>query len=58
LLDASLATRDLFLMPGHETSLALRAKNLLGAQGPVPGFSGFEYPLAPREVFFEIEHTY
>ncbi|MEO8182972.1 MAG: TonB-dependent receptor [Deltaproteobacteria bacterium] len=58
LLDASLATRDLFLLPGHETRLALRAKNLLGAQGPVPGFSGFEYPLAPREVFFEIKHTY
>jgi outer membrane receptor for ferrienterochelin and colicins len=58
LLGASLATRDLFLLPGHETSLALRAKNLLGAKGPVPGFSGFEYPLAPREVFFEIEHTY
>jgi iron complex outermembrane receptor protein len=58
LLDASLATRDLFLLPGHETSLALRARNLLGARGPVPGFSGFEYPLAPREVFFEIKHSY
>lgn len=58
LLDASLATRDLFLVPGHETSLALRAKNLLGAKGPVPGFSGFEYPLAPREVFLEIKHSY
>jgi outer membrane receptor for ferrienterochelin and colicins len=58
LLDASLATRDLFLVPGHETSLALRAKNVLGARGPVPGFSGFEYPLAPREVFFEIKHSY
>ncbi|HEU4578954.1 MAG TPA: TonB-dependent receptor [Polyangiaceae bacterium] len=58
LLDASLATRDLFLIPGHETSLALRAKNVLGAKGPAAGFSGFEYPLAPREVFLEIEHSY
>jgi outer membrane receptor for ferrienterochelin and colicins len=58
LLDASLATRDLFLVPGHETRLAVRAKNLLAAQGPVPGFSGFEYPLAPREVFFELKHSY
>jgi outer membrane receptor for ferrienterochelin and colicins len=58
LLNVSLATRDLFLVPGHETNVALRAKNLLGAEGPVPGFSGFEYPLAPREVFLEIQHTY
>ncbi|MEO8179059.1 MAG: TonB-dependent receptor [Deltaproteobacteria bacterium] len=58
LLGASIATRDLFLVPGHETSLALRGRNLLAAEGPAPGFSGFEYPLPPREVFFELRHTY
>ena len=57
-LDASLAARNLFLIAGHETTVALRAKNLLGERGPVPGFSGFEYPLAPREVFLELQHSY
>ena len=58
LLSASLSTRPLYLIPGHETRLAVRAKNLLGEDGPIPGFSGFDYPLAPREVFLELEHTY
>jgi outer membrane receptor for ferrienterochelin and colicins len=57
-LDTSLSTRDLYLVAGHETRMALRAKNLLVERGPDPGFSGFEYPLAPPEIFFEIEHTY
>lgn len=58
LLSASLSTRPLYLIPGHETRFAVRAKNLLGEEGPIPGFSGFDYPLAPREVFLELEHTY
>jgi len=58
LLDAGLSTRALYLIPGHESRIALRAKNLLGARGPDPGFSGFEYPLAPTEVFLELEHVY
>jgi iron complex outermembrane receptor protein len=57
-LNASLAAPNLFLIAGHETTLAVRAKNLLGERGPVPGFSGFEYPLAPREVFLELQHSY
>ncbi|HTV23829.1 MAG TPA: TonB-dependent receptor [Polyangiaceae bacterium] len=57
-LNASLAARNLFMIAGHETTIALRAKNLLGEKGPVPGFSGFEYPLAPREVFIELQHSY
>ena len=57
-LDTSLATRDLYLVPGHETRVALRTKNLLVERGPDPGFSGFEYPLAPPEIYLEIEHTY
>ncbi|WP_437612073.1 TonB-dependent receptor [Sorangium sp. So ce834] len=56
--NASLVARNLWLIPGHETTVALRAKNLLGATGPDPGFSGFEYPLSPREVFLELRHRY
>jgi outer membrane receptor for ferrienterochelin and colicins len=58
LLDTSLATRDLYLIPGHESRVALRTRNILVERGPDPGFSGFEYPLAPAEIFLELEHTY
>lgn len=57
-LDVTLATRELYLVPGHETRIALRGKNLLVARGPDPGFSGFEYPLQPAQLFLEIEHVY
>jgi outer membrane receptor for ferrienterochelin and colicins len=57
-LDVSLATRELYLVPGHETRIALRGKNLLVARGPDPGFSGFEYPIQPAQLFLEIEHVY
>jgi len=57
-LDTSLSTREVYLAPGHETRFALRAKNLLLTRGPDAGFSGFEYPLAPAEIFLEVEHTY
>lgn len=57
-LDVSLATRELYLIPGHETRFALRGKNLLLARGPDPGFSGFEYPLPPAQIFFEVQHVY
>jgi outer membrane receptor for ferrienterochelin and colicins len=57
-LDVTLATRELYLAPGHETRVALRGKNLLVARGPDPGFSGFEYPLQPAQLFLEVEHIY
>jgi len=57
-LDVTLATRELYLIPGHETRIALRGKNLLVARGPDPGFSGFEYPIQPAQLFLEIEHVY
>ncbi|XYI00115.1 TonB-dependent receptor plug domain-containing protein [Sorangium sp. So ce1128] len=56
--NASLVARNLWVIPGHETTVALRAKNILGATGPDPGFSGFEYPLAPRELYLELRHRY
>ncbi|MFO7179489.1 MAG: TonB-dependent receptor [Pseudomonadota bacterium] len=58
LLDASLATREIYLAPGHESRVALRSRNLLRTRGADPGFSGFEYPLAPAELFLELRHTY
>jgi outer membrane receptor for ferrienterochelin and colicins len=58
MLDLSLATRPLYLIPGQETRFALRSRNVLVSRGPDPGFSGFEYPLAPAELFFEVSHTY
>jgi iron complex outermembrane receptor protein len=58
MLETSFATRELYLIPRHETRFALRTRNLLVERGPDPGFSGFEYPLAPAEIFLEVQHTY
>jgi iron complex outermembrane receptor protein len=58
LLDITLASREIYLIPGHESRFALRSRNILAARGPDPGFSGFEYPLAPPGIFVELEHTY
>ncbi|HEY5959972.1 MAG TPA: TonB-dependent receptor [Polyangiaceae bacterium] len=57
-INVFLTTRDLYLIPGHESVIALRAYNVLGTKGPDPGFSAFEYPLAPREIYLELRHTY
>lgn len=57
-VNAFLTTRSLYLTRGHESVAALRVYNLLGTRGPDPGFSGFEYPLAPREIMLEFRHTY
>jgi outer membrane receptor for ferrienterochelin and colicins len=56
LLEATLSTRGfpLFGNPLHEVSLSLTGKNLLGATGPTPGFSGVDYPLAPRAYFLQV----
>jgi len=58
LVNAFLSTRDLYLIAGHESRIALRGYNLLGTRGPDPGFAGFEYPLMPREILLELRHTY
>jgi outer membrane receptor for ferrienterochelin and colicins len=56
LLEAGLATTrfDLFGLERHEVSFALTGKNLLGAKGPTPGFSGVDYPLAPRTFLLQM----
>ena len=57
-LNVSLRTREVYLIPGHETRFALRGRNLLGLGVADPGASGIEYPLAPPSLFLEVEHTY
>ena len=57
-LNVSLRTRELYLIPGHETRFALRGRNLLGLGVADPGVAGIEYPLAPPSLFLEVEHTY
>jgi outer membrane receptor for ferrienterochelin and colicins len=56
LLEAGLATTrfDLFGLERHEISFALTGKNLLGAKGPTPGFSGVDYPLTPRTFLLQV----
>lgn len=58
MLDTFISTHEVYFIPGHETRFALRARNLLAAKGPNPGFSGFEYPLDPSAIFAEVIHTY
>jgi outer membrane receptor for ferrienterochelin and colicins len=58
MLDAFISTGDLYLIPGQESRVALRARNVLGTRGPDPGPSGFEYPLAPREILLELRHHF
>jgi outer membrane receptor for ferrienterochelin and colicins len=59
LLEARLATDGfhLFRDQAQEISFALSGKNLLGTKGPAPGFSGVDYPLAPRALFLEMNLT-
>jgi iron complex outermembrane receptor protein len=58
MLDVFLTTRDLYLIRGQESRIALRARNLLDSRGPDPGPSGFEYPLTAREILLELRHMY
>jgi outer membrane receptor for ferrienterochelin and colicins len=57
LLEAGLSSKgfELFGNPLHEISFAVTGKNLLGATGPTPGFSGVDYPLTPRSFFLQIK---
>jgi iron complex outermembrane receptor protein len=54
LLGATISTVDLKLWSNHETTFQVVGKNLLGVTGPDPGFSGFDYPLAPTSFFFMV----
>jgi iron complex outermembrane receptor protein len=56
LLDATLSTTSFPILRGapQEISFQLLGKNLLGASGPAPGFSGVDYPLSPRALLFQV----
>jgi outer membrane receptor for ferrienterochelin and colicins len=56
LLEATLATSGFRIIrhADQEVSFSVSGKNLLGATAAVPGFSGVDYPLAPRAVFVQM----
>jgi outer membrane receptor for ferrienterochelin and colicins len=56
LLDANLTTDGFHVLrhSDQEVSFSLSAKNLLGEIGPAPGFTGVDYPLAPRTFFLQM----
>jgi iron complex outermembrane receptor protein len=56
LLDAALSSTPMSVsfLGKQELSVALLGKNLLGARGPAPGFSGIDYPLAPRSLMLQL----
>jgi len=58
MLDLFVTTRDLYIIRGQESRIALRARNVLDTRGPDPGPSGFEYPLVAREILLELRHMY
>jgi iron complex outermembrane receptor protein len=58
MLDAFVATREVYFVPAQETRFAVRGRNLLDVRGPDPGPAGFEYPLRPLEVFLEVDHVF
>jgi outer membrane receptor for ferrienterochelin and colicins len=55
LLEAGVGSRplDLFGRQHNQVSFSITGKNLLGSTGPVPGFSGVDYPLSPRAFFLQ-----
>jgi len=57
LLEAKLASPGFHRFRGEEqeVSFAISGKNLLGADGPAPGFSGVDYPLAPRALWLQMD---
>jgi outer membrane receptor for ferrienterochelin and colicins len=58
LMSATLTTRSLYIIPGHESVVALHVRNVLNTVGPDPGYGGIEVPLTQREIFLELRHTY
>ncbi len=54
MLNASVALFDLELFEGHKSEIRLLGSNLLGEDGPDPGFGGIDYPIAPRSVMLQL----
>jgi iron complex outermembrane receptor protein len=58
MLNASIAMVTKRFFKDRETNIAMRFYNILGATGADPGFSGFDYPLAPREIFLSVRQEF
>ncbi|HOX45532.1 MAG TPA: TonB-dependent receptor [Myxococcota bacterium] len=54
MLNASLALFDLELLQGHKSEIRLIGTNLIGVEGPDPGYGGVDYPLAPRTIYLQL----
>ncbi len=55
LLGATISTTPFQVLPGKDSVVRLIGRNLTGARGPDPGFSGVDYPLAARVVWLQLE---
>jgi outer membrane receptor for ferrienterochelin and colicins len=55
LLGATVSTMPFQMLPGKDGVLRLIGRNLTGARGPDPGFSGVDYPLAARVIWLQLE---
>jgi outer membrane receptor for ferrienterochelin and colicins len=53
-LEGHISTVEWQVIKDRSTELKLTARNLLGATGPDPGFSGVDYPLAPRTLMLQL----
>jgi iron complex outermembrane receptor protein len=53
-LAGSLALLDIPLAPQRKLEMQLTFRNLLNVSGPMPGFSGIDYPLAPRQMMLTV----
>jgi outer membrane receptor for ferrienterochelin and colicins len=55
-VDANLASTELRLRRHHQQTIGfvLSGRNLTGAGGPDPGFSGVDFPLVPRTLLLQV----
>ena len=52
--DATLAFHDLDVFPTGSTTISFTARNILGTAAAHPGFSGIDYPSAPRTFILSL----
>jgi outer membrane receptor for ferrienterochelin and colicins len=57
LLESGISTRGFHILGStqHTVAFSLIGKNLLNQVGPAPGFSGVDYPLAPRSFLLQAQ---
>ena len=58
MLNAGISVSTETIFTDKETMLSFNVYNLLGADGPDPGFSGFDYPLTQREMFLSLRQAF